>query len=336
MMTGGPPPVTTVRMKTFLLRRLLALVPLVLAVTFLTQALLILAPGDYLSLLRANPAISEQYIEQLRVQYHLDSENVFQRYWFWLSGVLQGDLGYSFRYQAPVSDLIIERLVNTLILAIGSIVVSYGLAIPLGVIAAVKKDSIFDRAAGFISFLGLSMPSVFYSLLMLLLAAKTGWFPVGGIHNQVYWDQFTPIQKIQDTLAHLVLPATVLGTIGMAQYMRQMRGEMIETLSKDYIRTAKAKGLSRRQVLFRHALGNAINPLITLFGFSLAFLLAGAILVEFVFSWPGMGRLTLEALNVQDEPVVMANGLMLTVMLVIGSLVSDILLAWVDPRIRLE
>jgi peptide/nickel transport system permease protein len=323
-------------MKTFLLRRLLALVPLVLAVTFVTQALLILAPGDFLSQLRANPAISEATINQLRTQYHLDTENVFVRYWYWLSGVLQGDFGYSFRYQAPVAQLIMDRLFNTLILALGSLAISYGLAIPLGVISAVKKDSVFDRAAGFVSFLGLSMPGVFYSLLMLLLAAKTGWFPVGGIHNQVYWDQFTFAQKVQDTLQHLILPATVLGTIGMAQYMRQMRGEMIETLSKDYIRTAKAKGLSRRQVLFRHALGNAINPLITLFGFSLAYLLAGAILVEFVFSWPGMGRLTLEALTVQDEPVVMANGLMLTVMLVVGSLISDVLLAWVDPRIRLE
>jgi peptide/nickel transport system permease protein len=322
--------------KTFLLRRVLAIIPLVLAVTFMVQALLILSPGDYLSILAENPAVSKEYIEQLRTQYHLDSQNVFVRYFYWLKNAVQGDFGYSFRFQLPVWQLIAERIVNTMILGLGALVIAWGLAIPLGVLSAVKKDSIFDRLAGAVSFAGLSMPQVFYALLMLLLAAKTGWFPIGGIHDQVYWDYMTPWQKFTNTLWHLALPATVLGTIGTAQYMRQMRGEMIETLSQDYIRTAKAKGLAPRQVLFRHALGNAINPLITLFGFSLAYLLAGALITEIVFTWPGMGRLTYEALVAKDEPLVMASIVMLTVMLVVGSLIADILLAWVDPRIRLE
>ena len=323
-------------MGTFLVRRLLVLIPLLLAVTFITQALLVASPGSYLNVLTESSRVTPQMIEELKRQYHLDSENVFVRYWYWLGQALQGNFGYSFQYHTPVWSLIRERLFNTLLLAVAALVISWGLAIPLGMLAALKRNTWVDKVAGFISFFGLSIPSVFFSLLMLLFAAKTGWFPIGGIHNQVYWDDYTPLQKVSDVLWHLTLPALVLGTIGMAQYMRQMRGEMIETLSQDYIRTAKAKGLSASRILFRHALGNAINPLVSLFGFSLAYLLAGSVLTETVFSWPGMGRLTVEALLYKDEPLVMASVVMVAVMLAFGSLISDILLALIDPRIRLE
>jgi peptide/nickel transport system permease protein len=150
------------------------------------------------------------------------------------------------------------------------------------------------------------------------------------------WDVMTPWQKFVDTIWHLVLPMIVLGTISLAQYVRQMRSEMIETLSQDYIRTAVAKGLSRRRVLFRHALGNAINPLVTLFGFSLATLLAGALLTEYVFGWPGLGTLIFDALSNKDEPIVMASVVMLVSMLVAGNVIADLMLATIDPRIRLE
>ena len=304
--------------------------------TFITQALLIASPGDYFTTLAENPSMTAERLENLRARYHLDTDNVFVRYWYWLRGAIVGDFGYSFKFQTPVWSLITERILNTLLLAVGALVISWGLAIPLGILSAVKKDSIFDRFAGAVSFFGLSIPSVFFSLLMILLAARTGLFPVGGIHDQVYWDFMTPWERFVDILHHLFLPAMVLGTIGMAQYMRQMRGEMIETLSQDYIRTARSKGLSGSRVLFRHALGNAINPLITLFGFSFAYLLSGAFLTEFVFAWPGMGRLTVEALIDKDEPLVMASIVMVTVMLVIGNLLADVLLALIDPRIRLE
>ena len=323
-------------MKTFLIRRLLAAIPLILAVTFITQALLIASPGDYFTTLSENPAMTAERLEALRAKYHLDTENVFVRYWYWLRGALTLDFGYSFKYKADVWTLIGEKVFNTLLLSIAALIVSWGLAIPFGVLSAVKKDSIWDRVAGFVSFFGLSIPSVFFALLMVLFAAKTGLFPTGGVHNQVYWDYFSPWQKFVDTVWHLALPATVLGTIGMAQYMRQMRGEMVETLAQDYIRTARAKGLSQRKVVFRHAFGNAINPLITLFGFSFAYLLSGAFLTEFVFSWPGMGRLTVEALIDKDEPLVMASIVVVTLMLVVGNLIADILLAAIDPRIRLE
>lgn len=323
-------------MKTFLLRRVLAIFPLIIAVTFITQALLIASPGDYFTTLSESPSMTPDRLEFLRAKYHLDTENIFVRYWFWLSGAITGDFGYSFKFQTSVWSLIGDRILNTLLLAVGALIISWGLAIPLGILSALKKDSIIDRLSGGISFFGLSIPSVFFSLLMVLFAAKTGWFPAGGLHDQVYWDFMSPWQKTVDVLWHLCLPATVLGTIGMAQYMRQMRAEMIETLSQDYIRTARAKGLSERKVLFGHALGNAINPLITLFGFSFAYLLSGAFITEYVFSWPGMGRLTVEALLDKDEPLVMASIVMLTAMLVVGSLLADLLLAYLDPRIRLE
>lgn len=282
------------------------------------------------------PNISPEFIARMERVYHLNSNNIFERYWYWLWPALHGDLGNSYASQAPVSSLIGERVVNTLLLTGSALIFSWLLAIPFGVFAAVYRNRWADKLSGFISYFGLSIPSVFFSLLAILFAAKTGLFPVGGIHDQANWDDMNSGQRFADTLWHLVLPTVVLGTIGMAQYMRQMRSEMIETLSQDFIRTARAKGLSWRRVVFRHALGNAINPLVTLFGFSLATLLSGALLTEFVFAWPGLGTLIYDSLIKKDEPMVMAAVAMLTLMLVVGNLLADILLAIIDPRIRLE
>jgi peptide/nickel transport system permease protein len=323
-------------MKTFLIRRLLAAIPLILFVTFLTKTMLVLSPGNFLYELRGRPGITQEYIERMERKYHLDSNNVFERYWYWLWPALGGDFGDSLMKSGPVSTLIGERVLNTLMLTGSALLFSWLLAIPLGVLAAVYRNGWIDKLCSFISFFGLSIPSVFFSLLMVLFAAKTGWFPPGGIHEQVMWDVMTPWQKFVDTLWHLVLPTIVLGTIGLAQYMRQMRSEMLETLSQDYVRTARAKGLGRWRVIFKHALGNAINPLVTLFGLSLGYLLTGALLTEYVFAWPGLGTLIYESLTSKDEPVVMAAVTMLVLMLVVGNLVADFLLALIDPRIRLE
>jgi peptide/nickel transport system permease protein len=323
-------------MRTFLIRRLLAAIPLIIFVTFLTKAMLVMSPGSYLDQLRLTPGISRRYIEEEIRKFHLDSKNVFVRYWHWLGPAVQGDFGYSMTEKRPVWDMLGERVLNTLMLTGSALVFSWGLAIPLGVLAAVYRNRWVDKLCGFISFFGLSIPSVFFSLLMVLFAVKTGLFPAGGIHDQRNWDSFSTWQQITDTLWHLVLPTIVLGTIGMAQYMRQMRSEMIETLSQDYIRTARAKGLSRWRMIFRHALPNAINPLVTLFGFSIAFLLGGALLTEFVFGWPGLGLLIYDSLTNKDEPLVMAAVTMLVIMLVIGNMIADLLLAIIDPRIRLK
>ena len=323
-------------MRTFLIRRMLAAIPLIIFVTFFTKAMLVLSPGNFLDELRLKPNISHSYLERMEQKYHLDSKNVFVRYWYWLKPAVQGDLGDSFTTAAPVTTLIGNRLLNTLMLTGAALVFSWVLAIPLGVLAGVYRNRWADKLCSFISFFGLSIPGVFFSLLLILFAARTGWFPAGGIHDQINWDYMNGWQRFMDTLWHLVLPTIVLGTLGMAQYMRQMRSEMIETLSQDYIRTARAKGLSQRRIIFRHALGNALNPLVTLFGLSLAYLLAGALLTEYIFAWPGLGSLVYEALRDKDEPLVMAAVTMLVMMLVIGNLIADLLLAIIDPRIRLE
>lgn len=323
-------------MKTFLIRRILAAIPLIIVVTFITKAMLVASPGDFLDTIRLMPSISREHIAHMEKVYHLDSDNVFERYWYWLWPAIRGDFGFSFTKSAPVWSLIGERVLNTLLLTGSALIFSWVLAIPLGMLAAVYRNRWIDKLIGFVSFFGLSIPSLFFSLLMILFAAKTGLFPVGGIHNQVMWDVMSPWEKFVDTLWHLVLPTVVLGTIGLAQYVRQMRSETIETLSQDYIRTARAKGLSSWRVLSRHAFGNAINPLVTIFGFSLATLLAGALVTEYVFAWPGLGTLIFDALTSKDEPLVMASVVMLVLMLVIGNLIADVLLAVIDPRIRLD
>lgn len=322
-------------MWTFIARRLLAIPPLLLAVTFLTYCLLHAAPGDYFTRLMEDPAVTEEYMAALRAKYGLEG-GLFERYWAWLVNAIQLDFGDSFRFDLPVFDLIAERLTNTLLLTGSALLIAWGLALPLGVMAGVNQGTWLDKGASFISFVGLSIPRVFFALLMVMFAAVTEWFPVGGMRDQIYWDDFTPWEQVVDVAHHLVLPAIVIGTTSMAGYMRQMRAEMVETLSKDYVRTARAKGLSRRQVVYKHAFGNAVNPLITLFGYSLAALLTGSFLVEVVFAWPGLARLTVDAVFAQDEPLVMAAVLVATLMLVAGNTIADLLLAFVDPRIRLE
>ncbi len=319
----------------FIIRRLLAIPPLLLAVSFLTYGLLYMAPGDFYTRLAENPAVTPEYLAQLRAHAGLDG-GLFKRYGRWVLNAIQGDLGYSFRYSVPVMTLIWERLANTLMLSVSALFIAWGAAIPLGVLSAVHQGKAIDRIAAFISFFGLSIPRVFFALLMLMFAASTGWFPTGGIRDEVNWDNMSSWQRFLDMAHHLVLPAIVIGTTQMARYMRQMRAEMVETLSKDFVRTAKAKGLAHWQVVYKHAFGNAVNPLITLFGYSLAGLLAGSFLVEVVFAWPGLARLTVDAVFAQDEPIVMAAVIMATVMLVVGNLVADLMLAFVDPRIGLE
>lgn len=322
-------------MWTYIARRFLAIPPLLLAVSFLTHCLLYAAPGDYFSRLLENPQVTEEVVQAMRVNYGLDG-GLFYRYWHWLANAFTGEFGYSYRFDVPVFSLISERLINTLILSLSALVLAWGLALPLGVYAAVHQGKLMDRIVGFVSFVGLSIPRVFFALLMVMFAASSGWFPTGGMRDQIYWDEFTAWQKFVDVSHHLVLPAIVIGTTSMARYMRQMRAEMVETLSKDFVRTAKAKGLGHWQVVYKHAFGNAVNPLITLFGYSLAGLLTGSFLVEIVFAWPGMARLTVDAVFAQDEPLVMASVIMATCMLVLGNLIADLMLAFVDPRIGLD
>jgi len=321
-------------MKTYILRRLIHMIPLLLGITFFSFLIISLAPGDYLTAMSQNPQITAETIEGLRTKFGLDRPWYVQ-YGMWLWNALHLDFGYSFANQVPVFSLIKERMLNTFILAFSAALFAWGLSIPLGIVSAVRQNTWVDRSASFVAFLGLSIPEVFFALLMILFAARTGWFPVGGMKS-IDFEYLSYGGQLLDLLYHLILPTIVLGSISMAGRMRQMRANLLDTLLQDYIQTARAKGLSERSVIYKHALRNAINPLITLFGFTLAHLLSGAFLVEVVMNWPGLGRLTLDALFTRDLYLVMGSLLMASVMLILGNLAADIMLAVTDPRIRYE
>jgi peptide/nickel transport system permease protein len=321
--------------RTFLLRRLVTLIPLLMGVTLIAFLLIYLAPGDFLSQMGENPMITQETLDAMRRSFGLD-QPWYVQYVLWLKNVfLHLDFGQSFAYRQPVFDVIMPRLGNTLLLASAAAVVAWGLAIPLGIISAVRQYSWIDKSVSFVSFLGLSIPEIFFALLMMYMAAKTGWFPVGGMRSLDYNDlQFG--SQILDVLHHLALPALVLGTVPLAGRMRQMRANLLDVLRLDYVTTARAKGLSENVVIGKHAVRNAINPLITLFGFTLASLLSGSFIVEIVMSWPGLGSLTLDALLKQDLYLVMGSVVIAATMLVLGNLVADVLLAIADPRIKYD
>lgn len=321
-------------MPTFVLKRLLHMIPLLVGVSLLTFLLMSLAPGNYFDSLRQNPQISPETIARLKAQFHLDKAWYVQ-YFYWCKSVLSGDFGYSMAYKIPATSLIFSRLWNTFLLSFAAMIIAWAVAIPLGIWAAVKKDSWIDRGCSLIAFLGLSVPDVLLSLLALWFAAATRWFPVGGAQSP-YYDLMTPLQQFVDRVHYLILPALVLAASSLAGIMRQMRGNLLDTLRAEYVTAARARGLGEGRVVWKHALRNAINPLLTIFGYSLANLLSGAFIVENIMAWPGLGRLTMEAFFAKDSYLVVDSVVMATVLLIVGNFVADLLLAWSDPRIRLK
>ena len=320
-------------MRTFLLRRLLQTIPLLFGISALTFVLLQLAPGDFLATMADNPQVSTAALEAMKHRFGLD-QPWWVQYLLYLKNIfLHLDFGESFSRHLPVFTVLRSGLANTLLLASAAAIVTWGLAIPLGVLAAVRQYSWVDRSLSFFAFLSLSVPEVLSGLLFLWLAARTGWFPIGGMHS-LDFDYFTPLQRLGDLLRHLLLPALVVGLIPLAGRMRQMRANLLDQLQLDYVTTARAKGLPERTVVTRHALRNALNPLITLFGFTLGALVSGSFVAETIFSWPGLGSLTLEALQTQDQYLVMGSVLMASAVLIAGNLVADVLLVVADPRIR--
>ena len=318
----------------FLLKRLLHMIPLLLGVSLLTFLLMAMAPGDYFTALSQNPQISPETIAHLKAQFHLD-QPWYVQYFYWLKSVLSGDFGYSMAYKIPATSLIIGRLWNTFLLSFFAMIIAWGIAMPLGIWAAVKKDSWIDRGCSLAAFLGLSVPDVLLSLLALWFAAATGWFPVGGAQSPLH-DLMSPAQQFWDRAYHLILPALVLAAADWAGIMRQMRSNLLDTLRAEYVTAARARGLSEGWVVYKHALRNAINPLLTIFGYSLAALLSGAFIVENIMAWPGLGRLTMEAFFAKDSYLVVDCVVMATGLLVVGNFIADLLLAWSDPRIRLN
>lgn len=289
------------------------------------------APGDYLDTLEQNPTISPETIAALRAQFGLDRPAV-EQYFRWLGQVLRGNWGESFSYRQPVAQLLAERVPATLLLSLVSLGVTWSVAIPLGVVAAVNQNRWPDRVLQVFSYLLQGFPSFVLGLLLLFVAQTSRWFPVGDMTSIDFAD-LTPLGKVVDVGWHLILPTLVLTLTSLAGLQRVMRGNLLDVLRQDYIRTARAKGLPEHRVIYVHALRNAINPLITLLGFEFASLLSGAFITEYFFNWPGLGRLILQAVTAQDLYLVMASLMMGAVMLIVGNLLADLLLQWADPRI---
>ncbi|MDI6785284.1 MAG: ABC transporter permease [bacterium] len=321
-------------MHTYILRRLLHTIPLIIGITFISFILITMAPGDYLSKFKMNPQISPEKIEIMKVKFGLDKPWYIQ-YLKWLWAILHLDFGTSFTYQISVTSLILQRLLNTFILSFSALLFSWTIAIPIGILCATYRFSLIDKLGSFFSFLGQSISEILLALAMLFLALKTKWFPLGGMHS-INYEYLSLGDKILDLLHHLILPTIVLGVFSIAHLTRYMRSQMLDILKSEYITTALSKGLSKSSVIIKHGARNAINPLVTLLGFEIAGLLSGAFIVENIMAWPGLGRLIMEALFSQDLYLVMGSLFMSSILLIFGNLIADILLSLIDPRIRLD
>lgn len=289
-----------------------------------------LSPVDPLGELRLNPSISQETLKTEQQRLGLDKPKIVQ-YGLWLKSFLRGDLGVTVTGE-KVSTKLMERIPNTLLLTTVVIILTWFVGIPLGIYAALNWKKPMDRILTVITSIGMAIPSFFFALLLLIFAVKTGWFPTGGLTSYNF-STLSPLHKILNIAHHLVLPVVVLFTISLSGLQRQMRGNLLDVLGADYIKFARAKGLSENKVIYKHALRNAINPMVTLLGFEFASLLSGAALTEYVFQYPGLGRLILEAVMKSDINLVMASLMMGTIMLVAGNLLADILLKLVDPRV---
>lgn len=317
----------------YILKRIIQTIPLLIIVSLISFFIIRLSPVDPLAELKLNPSVSPATVEKEKQRLGLDKPIIIQ-YGKWAYSFVRGDLGVTSTGE-KVSQKLKERIPNTLLLTSIVIFLTWIVGVPLGIIAAVNWKTPFDRLLTILTSIGMAIPSFFFAVLLLIFAVKTGWFPIGGLTSPSF-SEMTFGAKFLDITHHLILPVLVLFTISLAGLQRQMRANMLDVLDSDYVKFARAKGLPEFTVIYKHALRNAINPMITLLGFEFAGLLSGAALTEYVFQYPGLGRLILEAVMKSDINLVMASLMMGAVMLVLGNLIADILLIITDPRIRVK
>ncbi|MFN0120941.1 MAG: ABC transporter permease [Blastocatellia bacterium] len=321
-----------VAIRRLILKRLWQGLLTLLVISVLSFALIGTAPGDALSALEQDPRIRPETVEKMRREYGLDRP-LPMRYLSWLGGIAGGDLGTSLVEKLPVTTLIRQRLYNTLKLSLTATALALLIALPLGALVAVRRGSWLDRVTGFLTMISVSTPRIVLASVALLVAARTKLFPIGNVRSLQAPNDWS-MAAIADGLHHLALPALVMSLPLMAVYLRQTRSGMIEALRADYIRTARAKGLGERAVVWRHAARNALNPLITLFGYAIAALLSGSIIVETVMAWPGLGQLAVNSVRGRDVPTLMGIVLLTAAMMIAGNLLADILHLVADPRMR--
>ena len=317
----------------YIFKRFLQALPLLFLISVMAFTMLKLSPVDPLATMRANPSVSQAAIEAEEERLGLNKPAPVQ-YYIWLSNTLQGNLGVS-STGGSVARRLFTGAGNTLLLNIFTFAFTWLIALPTGVYAAVHRGKLADKIFGLISSVGMSMPTFLMCFLLLMLALATGLLPIGGMtapnHNEL-----DGLHQILDIGHHLIMPVCVLTFIQLAGIQRQVRSNLLDVLRADYVRTARAKGVDETKVIYKHALRNAVNPLITLLGFEFASLLSGAAITEMVLGYPGLGFLTLGAVLTKDINLVMASIMMGAIMLIVGNLLADVLLKVTDPRITIN
>ena len=325
----------------FLLRRLLYMIPTMIAISIVAFVIIQLPPGDFLTTMVASMAAQGEDMDMsamraLEEQYGL-GQPVHIQYLKWMQGILtRGDFGDSFGWNRPVSDLVWGRLALTFVLSLASLLFVWAVAFPIGIYSAVKQYSIGDYLATFLGFLGLATPNFLLALILMYIAFKFFNQSVGGLFSPEYKEVAWSWGKVADLFAHLWVPVVIIGTAGTASLIRIMRANLLDELRKPYVVTARAKGLPEWRLLFKYPVRIALNPFISTVGWVLPTLVSGAAIVSIVLSLPTTGPLLIRALLQQDMYLAASFIMLLSILTVIGTLVSDLLLAWLDPRIRME
>jgi peptide/nickel transport system permease protein len=321
----------------YLVKRILFMIPLLLGITIICFFVMHLAPGSPTDLqTQMNPKASAEMRERLMSLYELDKP-IHVQYWSWLRKLGRGDLGTSFSSDhRPVADKILERLPVTIVINLLSLLIIIAVAVPIGVLSAVHQDSLFDKVMSVIVFIGFAVPTFWLALLlMIFFGIQLGWLPISGLRSLNY-EYLSAWEQVVDLARHLVLPVFVSAFGGLAGLSRYMRANMLEVIRQDYILTARAKGLSERQVIYKHALRNALLPAITILGLSIPGLIGGSVIFETIFAIPGMGQLFYMSVMARDYPTVMGILLIGAVLTLVGNLIADVSYAVADPRIRIS
>lgn len=314
-------------MGTYLTRRLLEALFVLLVMSFVIYGLIALMPGDPVDLMiSADPNLSAQDAQRLKALYGLD-QPFHERYWNWLTAALAGDFGYSRLFAVPVTDVLLPRLGNTLLLMFAALLVSFAIALPAGLLAARKPGSPADLGINLLAFAGLSLPSFWMAILLILLfAVHLGWFPAGG----------TGDGSLGDTLRHMVLPVMALSITSIGTLLRHVRAAVREALRQDYVRTARAKGLSENRILYGHVLRNAMIPVVTILALDMGTLFGGALITETIFGWLGMGKTIYDAVMGNDYNLALVGLLLATATVLLANILADLVYGWLDPRIQYE
>jgi peptide/nickel transport system permease protein len=317
-------------MGTYILRRVIIAIPTLIAVSMVIFAILALAPGDPLSDLALNPSVPPEVRQRIRKNLGLD-DPIPVRYSKWASSLFRGNFGYSFRTRAPVSDLLKQRIPTTLMVSGSAFLLSLLIAIPIGVLSAVKQYSIFDNVATTLAFIGFSLPTFCTGLLFILVfTIKLHWLP--SIYHSTLQEH--GMAAVWERIRQLIMPVAVLGLFQAATFMRFVRASMLENIHQDYVRTARSKGLSERSVIGKHALRNALIPVVTIVALALPGVITGAVITEQIFKVPGMGQLFISSISNNDTPVVMAIAFIFSILVVVFNLVADVIYGILDPRIK--